>query len=315
MGAIAEAGVEMYVATNTTRNLSVPNLEAGVNHTFDTIDQAAMALPAFLGKNNYQTPTDPLHCPFNDAFRTTDSLFEWFPKHPEELRDFNVWMTGQREGRANWLDFFPFKKQLADGFQDGDDAVMLVDVGGAVGHEVQAIKNRYPDLPGKFVLQDLPDTLKQAVAVPGMQTMVHDFFTPQPLKGNKPAMIRAILPVPRPSSWADHLTSLHHSGARAYYLRNILHDWPDDKCRIILSQLRDAMKEGYSKIVLNELVLPVQGANLLGAYRDIAMMVCLGAMERNERQWRDLFHSVGLRVEKIWTDTPDAESIIEVVLK
>ena len=197
MGAIGEAGVDTYVANNITKNLSIPNLEAGVNHTYDMVGTSVMALPAFLAKTNYQNPTDPSHCAFNESFHTTDTLFEWFPKHPEDLRDFNLWMTGQREGRANWLDFFPFKKQLADGFQGGDDAIMLVDVGGALGHEVQAIKNRYPDLPGEFVLQDLPDTIKQAGTVPGMQAMAHDFFAPQPIKGKNLAMIRAITSIHR----------------------------------------------------------------------------------------------------------------------
>lgn len=43
-------------------------------------------------------------------------------------------------------------------------------------------------------------------------------------------------------------------------------------------------------------------------------MVALGAMERTEKQWRKLFDSVGLKIENIWTDVPEAESIIEVVL-
>ena len=46
----------------------------------------------------------------------------------------------------------------------------------------------------------------------------------------------------------------------------------------------------------------------------LQMMVCFGAMERTEKQWRNLLGSVGLTIEKIWTDTPETESIIETVL-
>ena len=106
-----------------------------------------------------------------------------------------------------------------------------------------------------------------------------------------------------------------NEGARAYYLRNILHDWTDDKCQLILSQLASAMTKGYSKILLNELVLPNQGASLIAAQVDITMMACLGATERTESQWQQVVDSAGLKIEKIWTEVPETESILEVMLK
>ena len=92
-------------------------------------------------------------------------------------------MTGQRDGRVGWLDFFPFKERIARDFKESDGAVMLVDVGGGRGHEVEAIKKKYPSLPGRFVLQDMPATTEQALPVPGIEAVVHDFFTEQPIKG------------------------------------------------------------------------------------------------------------------------------------
>lgn len=181
--AIDQVGVDLYTANNVTRNLTVPQLEAGVNHTYDVVGPATMALPSFLTKHKYQNPTDPKDCAFQEVFHTQDSLFEWFPKHPEPLNNFNLWMTGQREGRVGWLDFFPFEERIARGFKQGDEAVMLVDVGGARGHEVEAIKKKHPGLPGRFVLQDMPATIEQALPVPGKEPVVHDFFTEQPIKG------------------------------------------------------------------------------------------------------------------------------------
>ena len=107
---------------------------------------------------------------------------------------------------------------------------------------------------------------------------------------------------------------IYETGARAYYLSNVLHDWPDDKCQLILSNLASAMTPGYSKILLNELVLPDQGCSLVAAQIDINMMANLAATERSEWQWRDLVDSVGLKIEKIWTDVPEAGSIIELNL-
>lgn len=182
-GMIGESDVDRYEATNITRNLTIPNLEAGINHAYDTLGPAALALPDYLQKIGYQNPSDQKHAPFQDGHRTEESLFEWISKRPELLHNFNMWMTGQREGRANWLDFFPLEEKLLTGFKDDGDAVMFVDVGGSRGHEIDAIKKRYPNLPGKFILQDLPETIKQALPTPGVQAIAHDFFKEQPVKG------------------------------------------------------------------------------------------------------------------------------------
>lgn len=75
------------------------------------------------------------------------------------------------------------------------------------------------------------------------------------------------------------------------------------------------MMPGYSKILLNELILPDQGCGIIAAQVDITMMACLAATERSERQWHEVVGSAGLKIEKIWTDVQEAESIIELGLK
>ena len=81
------------------------------------------------------------------------------------------------------------------------------------------------------------------------------------------------------------------------------------------------MKRGYSKLILNEIVLPDKGTPLQMALWDMQMMVVLGGRERTERAWRQLLRSVGLEVVGIW-QPPAAkgggsggEGIIEAVLK
>jgi demethylsterigmatocystin 6-O-methyltransferase len=134
---------------------------------------------------NYQTPSDPRNLPFNLAFGP-DLFFEWVPKHPEVLQSFQQWMTCQREGHTHWLDFYPFEQQVVQGFDDQDpDAVLLVDVGGGMGQEIREIKARFPELPGRMILQDLSSTIErvQAEGAGSMEAMAHDFFTPQPIQG------------------------------------------------------------------------------------------------------------------------------------
>jgi len=92
-----------------------------------------------------------------------------------------------------------------------------------------------------------------------------------------------------------------------------LHDWPDDKARLILKNIIPAMRTGYSKIFINEIVIPDVGTGLRETNWDWTMLACLSAMERNEQQWRDILTSVGLKVVKIRSHADSTESIIEAV--
>lgn len=48
--------------------------------------------------------------------------------------------------------------------------------------------------------------------------------------------------------------------ARAFYVHSILHDWDDTNGRQILSNLAAAMIPEYSKLLINENVIPKAGA-------------------------------------------------------
>lgn len=92
----------------------------------------------------------------------------------------------------------------------------------------------------------------------------------------------------------------------------IFYNRPDDQCHIILNHIAVAMKPGYSKLLINDIVLPDVGATRFATQSDINMMALLAAMERSEAQWRRLLERAGLQVIKIWHGTP--ESVIEVEL-
>jgi hypothetical protein len=62
----------------------------------------------------------------------------------------------------------------------------------------------------------------------------------------------------------------------------ILHDWADKDCRKILKGLTDSMKHGYSKLLINEHVIPETKACWESTSLDLIMMAQLGAMERTE---------------------------------
>ena len=142
-------------------------------------------LPEFLRKTGHKEPRDGRDCAFNTAFRTNEPFFDFLTKNPKSLETFNSCMTSQRQGRQSWLEFFPLERELVTGFSGEDNAVMFVDVGGGYGHEIQEIKKRYPDLPGRMILQDLPETISQITAAPNTEAMAYNFFTPQLIRGER----------------------------------------------------------------------------------------------------------------------------------
>ncbi len=95
-------------------------------------------------------------------------------------------MAGYVEGQPRWMDhdFYPFKERLGRGLK-GESEALIVDVGGSLGHDLVAFKAKHPELPGRLVLQDLPAVISQVdVIKPGIEPTIHDFLTPQAVKGS-----------------------------------------------------------------------------------------------------------------------------------
>ena len=111
-----------------------------------------------------------------------------------------------------------------------------------------------------------------------------------------------------------YLTKIITLGARAYYIHSCLHDWPDSKAHEILSNLKPGFIKGYSKLLINEHVIPDKDAHWLSTGLDIVMMANFSARERTEQNWHALLKSSGFEIVKIWTCEPGTESLIEAQL-
>jgi hypothetical protein len=202
---------------------------------------------------------------------------------------------------------YPVEDRLFSGAQDSTDAALIVDVAGGLGHDIQEFKKFHPHHPGvsypdqfryytltnrtskKLVLQDLPVVIQDVKDIdPSIQLMAHDFLTEQPIKG-----------------------------ARAYFMHSVLHDWPDDVCQQILARLAEAMKPGYSKLLIFECVIPRTGAYWEATAGDMLMMTQLSALERTEDNWYRLIEEtgLGLKILKFWKcGVSNVENMIECEL-
>ena len=74
------------------------------------------------------------------------------------------------------------------------------------------------------------------------------------------------------------------------------------------------MEPGYSKILINDWVLPDQGSSFRAAMMDLNMMANLSGKERTESQWEALLDQAGLTIIELW-GSADEERVIEAVLK
>ena len=194
-------------------------------------------------------------------------------------------MGGYRAGRPSWLDpgFYSVSERLASGYDSTASEVLLVDVGGGQGHDMEDLLAKHTNLPGSLILQDQPDVVSKISPSPrGFEAMAHNFFTVQPVRH-----------------------------ARAYYLHSVLHDWSDKDSVKILKQILPAMKSGYSKLLLNEIVVPEKGASWPVTSMDWLMMALGGMKERTMKDWEAILHQAGLKIVKVFTYELSAESLIE----
>lgn len=144
-----------------------------------------MKLPTFLKSINYRNPTDPQHGNLQFTRNTDLPLFPYLMENPHMLSNFLQMLEGWRAGRTEWFDIFPVQEALFQGFKDGKDQTLLVDVGGGFGYDLGEFVKRFGQaMPGKVVLQDLPPVIQGIKGVDErIVPMEYDFFTPQPVKG------------------------------------------------------------------------------------------------------------------------------------
>ncbi|KAL8875446.1 MAG: hypothetical protein Q9198_006199 [Flavoplaca austrocitrina] len=283
---VQERGPQTYGATPLNKVFLDPGWANAFRHFFDHCGPSMLNLPGYLQRNGYRVPQDVKTGPFADVWggRNTWALYE---DEPERGKTFNSAMTRWKQGTRPWTDIYPAKEKLCKSIDTSKDATLIVDIGGGRGHVLEEFARDPARRTGRLIVQDLPAALgdPDSLSKRGIETMAYDFFTPQPVQG-----------------------------ARAYYLRTILHDWPDRACREILRNTAAAMRKEYSKILIDEMVLPDSDVPLKGAFLDLSMMALETGAERTSRQWHDLLASAGLHIERIWSTEIGLESVIEAEL-
>jgi hypothetical protein len=88
------------------------------------------------------------------------------------------------------------------------------------------------------------------------------------------------------------------SGGDAYLMSNILHDWSDEQCHLILTTCHRAMKAG-SRLLVMEMVIPPGNEPSIAKLLDLEMLVITGGRERTEAEFKDMLEASGFKLSRI----------------
>ncbi len=206
-------------------------------------------------------------------------LFEHLSRHPEVGELFNTFMTDLTTRTAEAL--------LA--VYDFSSAKRVVDVGGGHGTLLTAILRANPGLVGEVF--DAPAVVEEAktrIAEIGLaercQTSGGDFFTAVP------------------------------SGADAYLLSQVLHDWSDERSIQILSNCRQALAAD-GKVLVLERLLPEKAAQRLEVViMDLMMLTLTGGHERTAADYERLLQAAGLELRQI-VPIPSGSCLLEAIAR
>ncbi len=195
---------------------------------------------------------------------TGKNIFELLANDAEEQKRFNDAMTDLSKGAVTAvLDAYDFS-----------GIKLLVDVAGGHGRLLTAILAQYPEMNGAvFDLPQVADGAKNLIKTLGLdgrcQVIAGDFFKELPQ-------------------------------ADGYLMKHIVHDWNDEHALLILKNCRAAMAQtGVSKLILIEMLLPVNNEPHPSVFLDIEMMVLPGGRERSEEEYRQLLHKAGFKLNKV----------------
>ena len=259
---------------------------------YDFTSKGVFALPEFLASKGWKEHDSYQDGPFQLGAHTELGFWEYIQEDPQRTRMFNAGMRSQiTVGHGPLSGAYPFGQELAG--KCAEDEVLIVDVGGGRGQSLEAIKNDYPELKGRFVLQDLEHVINNAKPqglASFVEPVVGSFFDRQRIRG-----------MPAIAFVACHTDAYVFQGAWVYYFRRIFHDWDFARSKEILENTREAMGE-HSRIIIADMVMPDIHVPREQALQDLNMM-SFGGLERTEKQWQHLIRESGLKLHKIWRNS------------
>ena len=157
----------------------------------------------------------------------------------------------------------------------------IADIGGGVGHLLQAVLDAAPQATG--VLFDLPAVIEHAAAAASdrLRLQAGDFF-----KDPLPA-------------------------CDTYMMMDVIHDWDDDHAAALLSAVREAALPQARLLVIETMIADVPGPDW-SKIMDVMMLWITGGRQRSRSEHERLLNTADFRLERVIPTMSDL-SILEAV--
>lgn len=275
--------------THTSVSRAFPNIQPWVRlatsgHVRRAFEKIVDALEVYSEPLKYEKSETQI--PFAIA-HDGKAFFEVLQESKDKMFNMDMFSSAMKSFTANSAGLT--NEFIVRGFDWGAlGEGTVVDVGGGNGYIAAAIAKAFPKL--RLVVQDLPinegpasqaipDDLKGRVTF-----MAHDFFTPQP-EGLAP---------------------------KAYFMKSILHDWSDEDCVKILTNLVPSFEKDVRLFDVDR-IMPKPGERpeheeAAMRFADMLMFSMLAAKERDLANWERLCDMVDPRLKvKSWKTPQGSE--------
>jgi hypothetical protein len=221
----------------------------------------------FLGQDAYPVWAELLYSARTGApafkYLYGMSHFEYLAQHAEAAAVFNAAMSANVAWSvASTVSAYVFP---ANG--------VVVDVGGGHGAFIAAILRANPGLRGvlfdmSHVVEGAAPILEEAGVADRCARVGGDFFSPPLPPGD------------------------------VYTLRQIIHDWDDERSVAILRNCVQAMAADGRVLVIEAIIPPGNEPSRI-KYLDLQMLVMTGGRQRTEEEYRQLYAASGLRLTRV----------------
>lgn len=190
-------------------------------------------------------------------------FFEYIGQRVELGRTFDTLMTR----------FFSAEVDAVMNSYDFGSAGRILDVGGGRGTVTRALLARFPNL--RYGLFDQPAIAKRT----------RDEFLADGILDRctieKGSFFESVPP-----------------GYDTYLLKHVLHNWTDEKCMLILNNVRKAAGRNGRLLVLEYVVPPGNQPSLAKEF-DLLMLTTFAGKERSESEFQKLLSKTGFRLSRI----------------
>ncbi|KAG6837108.1 hypothetical protein H0H93_014712 [Arthromyces matolae] len=286
------------IANPLSKYDNTPGLAALAGHHLDESFKASAYTWEALSDPAAAISDDPKDTPFALAYNTKELLWGLYARDEYKSRRFNIGMRGVQALQPPDSIFKAYEwKKLPAGS-------VVVDVGGGLGSDSLRVAREFPSV--EVVVQDRAPVIEDAKKhwhdnLPNAKVTfeVQDFFEAQP----------------------ERKVSI-------FLVKQILHDWPDDKCIEILARLRAAAQKDTKLLLVENLIpyacreptddgnalhipgvipheapeplLPNYGAvSELGYDADVLMYFLMNGQDRTFQHINELFLKTGWKAKRV----------------